>query len=160
MTNPTDHTLSIERVIGAPRASVWRCWTEPQLLAEWFCPKPWRVADVDLDPRAGGRMNLTMAGPDGERIENVGSFLEVVPERRLVFTDAFAEGFRPRPEPFMTGVVELAEEGEGTRMIWSARHATAEARERHLAMGFEAGWNAAADQLDALARRLSEPGEV
>jgi uncharacterized protein YndB with AHSA1/START domain len=55
----------------------------------------------------------------------------------------------------MTGVVELEDAGAGrTRIRWSARHGTAEARERHLAMGWEAGWNAATDQLEALAREL------
>ncbi len=160
MSTDADLTLAIERVLDAPRAAVWRCWTEPALLAEWFCPKPWRVAEADLDPRPGGRMNVTMAGPDGERMENTGAYLEVVEGHRLVFTDAFAEGFVPRPESFITSTVDLADHGEGgTRMVWSARHATEETRDQHLEMGFEAGWNAAANQLEALARTLPALGQ-
>ena len=155
MTDANDLTLSITRLIDAPRGAVWRCWTEEALLKQWFCPKPWTVPEADFDVKPGGRMNTTMAGPDGERFANVGCFLEVVPRERLVFTDAFAEGFMPRAAPFMTGVVELSDAGGGrTRMVWSARHATAEARQKHIEMGFEPGWNAAADQLEALAQTV------
>lgn len=149
------HTLTLDRTLAASRASVWRCWTEPELLKQWFCPKPWTVTHAEHDLRPGGRMNNVMQGPDGERFENQGIWLEIEPLQRLVFTDAFTEGFMPTAEPFMTGVVELEDAGAGrTRMRWSARHGTAEARERHLAMGWEAGWNAATDQLEALAREL------
>ena len=39
-TSP-DFTLEIERIIQAPRKTVWRCWTEPELLRQWYCPAPW-----------------------------------------------------------------------------------------------------------------------
>jgi uncharacterized protein YndB with AHSA1/START domain len=149
------HPLTLDRTLAASRANLWRCWTEPELLMRWFCPKPWNVTHAEHDLRPGGRMNNVMQGPDGERFENRGVWLEVTPMQRLVFTDAFTEGFMPTAEPFMTGVVEFEDAGAGrTRMRWSARHGTAEASERHLAMGWEAGWNAATDQLEALARSL------
>jgi len=155
--DPAELVLSITRDLAAPRAAVWRCWTEVQLLKQWFCPKPWTVPEADLDLRVGGRMNTTMAGPDGERFENVGIFLEVVPQARLVFTDAYTEGFVPRADSFMTAVVELSDTPDGgTRLVWSARHPTAAKRDQHLAMGFDAGWNAAADQLNALAQTLAQ----
>ncbi len=155
MTDINAFTTSIERTIDAPRAAVWRCWTEEALFKQWFCPKPWTVPEADLDVRPGGRMNCTMAGPNGEQVENVGCFLDVVLEERLIFTDSFSEWFMPRADSFMTGVVELTDAGDGcTRMVWSARHATAEAKQRHIEMGFEPGWSAAADQLNDLARSL------
>lgn len=148
-------TLQIDRVLRAPRAAVWRCWTEAELLKQWFCPKPWTVPEADIDLRPGGRMNVVMQGPDNTRISNNGCWLEIVPRTKLTFTDFFTEGFIPQPSPFMTGYVELSDEGEGTtRMKWGARHATEETAKRHLEMGFEQGWNAAADQLEALARSL------
>ena len=157
-----DLTLTVTRTIDAPREAVWRCWTEGDLLKRWFCPKPWTVPVADLDPRPGGRMNVTMAGPEGERVENIGCYLEVVPGRRLVFTDAFAEGFMPRAESSVTSAVEMSDAGDGrTGTVWSARHATGEARARHLAMGFEAGWNAALVQLEDVARTLgAQPATV
>ena len=155
MTDPADHALTVDRTIDAPREAVWRCWTEADLLPEWFCPKPWSVAEAQIDARPGGRMNVTMAGPAGERVETEGCYLEVVPGERLVFTDAFAEGFMPRADAFVTSAVALSDaDGGKTRVVWSARHATAEARAKHLEMGFEAGWNAALDQLQDVARAV------
>ena len=160
MTQPTpqpecEHSLTLVRTLAAPRSAVWRCWTEPELLKQWFCPKPWTVPEADFDLRVGGRMNTVMAGPNGERHEGQGMWLAIEPMTRLVFTDAYTEGFVPTAQPFMTGVVELADAPNGhTHMTWSARHATAEAKAKHFEMGWEAGWNAATDQLDALAQTL------
>lgn len=148
-------TLVVERVLDAPRPSVWRCWTEAELLRSWFCPHPWSVPEASLDPCPGGRMDIVMQGPEGERMENAGCFLEVVPGRRLVFTDSFTAGFVPQENPFMTGFVELADAPGGkTRLRWGARHATEAAMRQHLEMGFEQGWNSVVDQLEAFARNL------
>ncbi len=86
---PAFHELALERILQAPRMAIWRCWTEPVLMEQWFCPKPWVVRDVTLDLRAGGASAMTMCGPNGEAFPNNGVYLEVVPGQRLVFTDAF-----------------------------------------------------------------------
>jgi len=146
--------LVLERQIDLPVAPLWACWTKPELLKQWFCPLPWRVTEAEIDLRPGGIFSTLMRGPEGEEHPNVGCFLEVVPERRLVFTDTMRAGYRPAPEPFMTGIVIFEPNGKGTRYRAMALHATAEARERHEAMGFHEGWGKAADQLVALARGL------
>lgn len=153
---PNERTLVVDRVLDAPRDAVWRCWTEPELLKQWYCPKPWHVPEADLDVRPGGRFNTRMAGPDGERIDVSGCFLEVVAGERLVFTDAYTEGFIPAPSHFMTGFVVLEDAPGGrTRQRWGARHSSPDKANEHLEMGFEQGWNTATDQLEDLARRLS-----
>jgi uncharacterized protein YndB with AHSA1/START domain len=155
MTLDENLELKVERRIGAPRDVVWRCWTEAELLKQWYCPRPWQVTSAELDVRPGGRMNCVMQGPTDERHDTVGCFLEVVPQQRLVFTDAYSEGFVPRADSFMTGYVFLSDHPEGgTTMVWGARHATAEQVKQHLDMGFEKGWAAAAAQLDELAKNL------
>ena len=151
------HDLSITRTIAAPRAAIWRCWTDPELLKRWYCPKPWRVTEASLDLRAGGRMNTVFEGPDGERHDNKGIFLEIVPMERLIFTDAFTEGFMPKDgAPFMTGFVHFSDApGGGTAMRWGAHHWSAEDKAKHEAMGFHDGWNVAATQLDELAQEIA-----
>jgi predicted 3-demethylubiquinone-9 3-methyltransferase (glyoxalase superfamily)/uncharacterized protein YndB with AHSA1/START domain len=152
-------TLELAREIAAPRQALWRCWTDPELLKLWFCPKPWFVSEAEIDVRPGGRMNTVMNGPDGERFENVGMILEVIEGRRLTFTDAFSENYTPRDNAFMTGYVELTDiPGQGTRMVWGARHANEATRDQHLEMGFEEGWKAASAQLDLLARSITLDG--
>tara|TARA_R110000868_G_scaffold6363_19_gene36215 strand:- start:2183 stop:2701 length:519 start_codon:yes stop_codon:yes gene_type:complete len=148
-------TLVLDRTIDAPRSAVWRCWTEPELLRQWYCPAPWTVPEADFDLRPGGRMNCTMQGPEGERVEVSGIWLEIVPEERLAFTDAFTEGFIPQPESFMTGFVRLSDNGDGTtHLIWGARHTSKADVEKHLEMGFRDGWTAASAQLADVARAL------
>jgi uncharacterized protein YndB with AHSA1/START domain len=149
--------LSITHHIKAPRAIVWRCWTEAELLKQWYCPKPWRVTQAEIDLRPGGRMNTVFEGPNGEKHDNKGAFLEISTLERLIFTDAFSEGFIPKDGmPFMTGFVHLSDHPEGgTTMHWGARHWTAEEKAKHEAMGFHEGWKACALQLDELAQKVA-----
>ncbi len=155
MTKTSGNQLSITRTLDAPRAAVWRCWVEPDLLKQWYCPKPWFVSQAELDVRAGGASFVVMNGPNGEEQRLPGQYLEVIDGERLVFTDAFDGDWRPAGKPFMVGFVELTDAPGGkTRMIWGARHWSEEDRDKHLAMGFEQGWNAAADQLNELAQSL------
>lgn len=140
--------LSVTRLIAAPVATVWTIATER--LAEWWCPRPWTVEIIEQDWRAGGRSAMVMRGPNGEAMPQEGVFLEVTPGVRFVFTDALTADWRPQ-NPFIVGIMEFAEEGGKTRYTATARHWTAEACDRHKAMGFEQGWTAVAEQLAALA---------
>lgn len=145
--------LMIERLIDAPPSALWRAYTEH--LNEWFCPKPWRAELVEMDLRSGGRSSVTMYGPNGEVMPNEGVYLEVVPERRIVFTDAFTGDWNPAG-PFMVGIFEFEPEGDKTRFRGRARHWSDEALEQHKAMGFEQGWGVMAEQWEAVAKRLVE----
>ena len=113
--SPTEHTLQIERVLNAPLASIWRCWTEPELLQQWFCPKPWRVTKAELELHSGGRFFTRIEGPNGEAHDLDGVLLLVEPQSRIIFTDAFRKGWLPSSRAFMTGDVSFAAEGNTTR---------------------------------------------
>jgi len=142
--------LQVSRHIAAPPARVWRIITER--LPEWWCPKPWTTEVRELEWRPGGPFSFTMRGPGGEQEAGDGVLLEVVPERRFVFTDAVNARWQPQPA-FMIGIFELAPEGAGTRYTASARHWSDEALAQHESMGFADGWRAVADQLAALAEQ-------
>ena len=107
-----------------------------------------------MDLRAGGRSAVTMYGPDGEVMPNEGVYLEVIPERLIVFTDAFKRDWNPAG-PFMVGSFAFEPRGDRTLYRGSARHWTAEAKAQHEAMGFEAGWAKVAEQWEAVARRIA-----
>jgi len=143
-----DLTLSVTRLIDAPVETVWKIATERQ--AEYWCPKPWTVELIEQDWRAGGRSAMIMRGPDGEEMPQEGVFLEVTPDKRFVFTDAFSAGWIPRSH-FMVGTMEFADEGGKTRYTGTARHWDVESFEQHKAMGFESGWSKVAEQLAELA---------
>ena len=140
--------LRIERRIDAKLETVWKMMTER--FEEWFCPKPWRAEARQIEWRPGGRSLVVMHGPNGEEMPNEGVVLAFEPNRRFVVTDAFTAGWQPAG-PFMVGVFEVESAGTGTLYRASARHWSRDAMEQHRAMGFEAGWGAAADQLKGLA---------
>ncbi|MFC3569784.1 SRPBCC family protein [Paracoccus sp. TOH] len=154
MTHEPKHMLVLDRVLDAPAAKLWRCWTESELLKQWFCPKPWFVSEARLDLRPGGEFYSVMNGPDGERFENFGVFLEIEPERRLVTTDAFLPGWIPTERAFMAAHVRFEPQGDKTHYVARAMHWNDETLKQHEQMGFHQGWNMAADQLEALARSL------
>jgi len=145
MTDTTELTLT--RHIDAAPARVWDVLVNRQ--EEWWCPVPWRVEIDHQDRRAGGRCEMTMYGPDGETMPQTGIYLAFEEGRRFVTTDAVNADFEPAG-PFMIGIWEIEPDGEGTRYTARARHWSQEARDSHLAMGFEEGWGACAEQLKAL----------
>jgi uncharacterized protein YndB with AHSA1/START domain len=154
-TFPSERELVLDRLIDASRANVYRCWTEPALLVQWFAPKPFTVPEAVLDVRPGGASRIVMQNPDGLKFPNEGVYLEVVPNERLVFTDAFTSGWSPKEgPPFMVAIIALSDENGKTRYEARVRHWTAEARVQHEEMGFHKGWGQCADQLEALAKTL------
>jgi uncharacterized protein YndB with AHSA1/START domain len=83
-----DNDVFLTRSFRAPRALVWRFWTEPELIAQWFGPTELTVPleTVVIEPRVGGRWQLAMQGPDGQRFPMIGVITELVPEELLVVT--------------------------------------------------------------------------
>lgn len=156
MTTPnTDpRELVLTRLIDAPREKLFRCWTEPALIVQWFTPPPWKTIRAEMDVRAGGSSNIVMQGPDGTEMPNPGIYLEVVKNERIVFTDAYTSAWVPSAKPFFTGVLTFEDEGGKTRYTARARHWTAEDAKAHEDMGFHVGWGIATDQLAALAATL------
>ncbi len=151
----TRHELTLSRVIDSPPEKLYRCWTEPELLRQWFCPKPYTVSYVELDVRPGGSSNIVMRSPEGAEIPCPGIYLEVVPNRKIVTTDAYTSAWEPSEKAFMTAIVTFEDLGDGrTRYTAIARHWNEEDKKAHEAMGFHEGWGKAADQLAELAATL------
>jgi len=146
--------LVLERVIDVPPELVWAAWTRPEHLSRWFTPAPWSVADCEIDLRPGGLFRTVMRSPDGHDFPNVGCYLEIVPNRRLVWTDLLLPGYRPAEQGLLTAIVTLEPQGDGTRYTAIAMHRDEAGRKQHEAMGFREGWGKALDQLVAYARTM------
>lgn len=152
--------LRFERVVDIAPELVWRAWTEPQHIVHWFTPKPWQTPECEIELRPGGRFYTVMQSPDGERIAGASCYIEIVPNRKLVWTCALEPGYRPvAPKQssgscadfLFTAIIELepvtTASGRGTKYTATVLHADEESRQQHDAMGFEHGWSAALDQL-------------
>ena len=150
ITSVEGRDLILKRIINARPEKVFKAWTEPALIKQWFAPLPWTTAKVELDVRAGGASLIVMRSPDGKEYPNHGVYLEVVKNERLVFTDAFITAWELSEKPFM--LVELMFEAQGEHTNYTARvhHWLIADREAHEKMGFHQGWATCAEQLAAL----------
>ena len=148
--------LVLERDVDVPPALVWKAWTTPEMLKQWFTPAPWTTPEVEVDLRPGGIFRNVMESPEGVRMTNIGSYLEVVPNERLMWTSSLLPGFRPAPPrqgfPHITAAILLAPQGAGTRYTAIVMHPDEAGREQHETMGFHDGWGTALQQLVALVK--------
>lgn len=148
--------LVLERVIPVSLDKIWRGWTEPALLTQWFTPKPWETVKAEVDLIPGGKFVTVMRSPEGEEFPSEACFLEVAPYTRLVWTSALMRDYRPQAAPLggflFTCTLTFEPEGTGTKYKAIARHMNEADADAHSKMGFHDGWGAALDQLVALMR--------
>ncbi|OWV93169.1 polyketide cyclase [Rhizobium sp. R72] len=155
MTEEAQHELVLVREFDAPREKIFKAWTDPVLMKEWFVPRPWSIADAKLDVRPGGSNLIVMRSPEGQEFPNRGVYLEIVENEKIVFTDAFTSSWVPSEKPFFVGIILLEDLGNGrTKYTAKARHWTAADKEQHEQMGFHEGWGKCADQLAELLPRI------
>jgi uncharacterized protein YndB with AHSA1/START domain len=154
--------LVLERIVDIPSRLVWMAWTRPEYVKKWFTPAPWTTVDCEIDLRPGGIFRTMMRSPDGQEFPNVGCYLEVVENKKLVWTNALEPGYRPSKQPPVTdfgsfqftAVIALEPHGAGTKYTALVIHGDEDARKKHEAMGFHDGWGKALDQLVAVAKAM------
>jgi uncharacterized protein YndB with AHSA1/START domain len=141
--------LDLELVRDVPVAPelVWKAWTDPELLKQWFAPAPFAITECAIDLRPGGEFSFTMRTPDGEEYPNAGCILDVIEGERLVFTECLGAGYRPRvAEIPMTAILELTPNGSGGTIYRAvAIHLDPAGQKAHEEMGFHEGWGATLD---------------
>ena len=151
--------LVLERTLDISAEAAWKGWTTPELICEWFCPKPWKVVECEMDLKPGGRFYFVMQSPEGNKIPNLGCFLEVVQGQKLVWTDSLLPGFRPAAVPesgagmLFTCLIMFEAVGKQTKYTAIAKHKDEADKKKHEDMGFHEGWGICADQLVELMKQ-------
>jgi uncharacterized protein YndB with AHSA1/START domain len=157
--------LLLERTIDAPRSLIWKAWTDPEHVKEWWAPAPWTTAQCELDLRPGGMFRAVMRSPEGQEFPHVCCFLELIENEKMVMTNALEPGYRPGSVgkggdmadcadiPF-TSILTLKERGGKTHYSVVVLHKDEAGRKRHEEMGFHEGWNMCLDQLIDVVSRL------
>jgi uncharacterized protein YndB with AHSA1/START domain len=147
--------LFFERIVDVLPELVWTAWTTPEHLKQWFTPAPWRTVDCEIDLRPGGLFRTVMCSPEGQEFPNIGCYLEIIPNKKLVWTNALNPGYRPVDQLAMntnndflfTAVISLEPHDTGTKYTALAIHRNEEDRKKHEDLGFQDGWGKALDQL-------------
>jgi uncharacterized protein YndB with AHSA1/START domain len=150
-TTPTDREVVITRVVDAPRALVWDCWTKPEHVPSWMTgPDGWTMPVCEIDLRAGGGWHFVWRKSNGTEMDMRGGYLEVAPPERLVSTERWG------PEwPETVNTVVLTERNGKTTITQTVRYPSKAARDAALATGMKSGSEQSFVRLDDYLRTLA-----
>ncbi len=154
MANETER-MTITRVFDAPRELVWKAWTDPKYVSQWWGPKDFTAPVCTIDFRVGGKALISMKSPDGQEFFNGIEYIEIVPFEKIVSLMYFADAEGNRIDPAQMGyeheVVEGAHDttlfedlGDGkTKLTFIGNEPMKDAAES----GQLEGWNQILDKL-------------
>jgi uncharacterized protein YndB with AHSA1/START domain len=145
--------LVITRIVNAPPALVFKMWTDPKHLAQWFGPKHFTIPVAEVDARPRGKLYIVMRGPDGNDYPMKGIFQDVIANKLLTFTNIavdaqgnhLLEGFTKVTFEDQAGKTKMTLETTATGLVDFAPQMLA---------GMEAGWTQSLEKLDELVAQL------
>lgn len=147
----SETNLTITREFDAPRDLVWKAWTEPEHISQWFGPEGFSTRIDEYELKSGGRFTYVMIGPDGKEYPGTSLFKEVTPKDRIVATDEFGDDMKAENPDLPAGMIvtETFEDlGSKTKVTISIEHLSAADKKKHEDMGVVAGWNSSLDKFE------------
>jgi uncharacterized protein YndB with AHSA1/START domain len=153
VTLPEDRQILIIRDFDAPKELVYRAFTTPELVRRWWHAKRGEMTVAEIDLRVGGAWRYVMVTPDGTEVGFHGEYREVVPNERLVSTEAY-EGIPDADAHAALNTLTLTEADGRTTLSILVEHPTQEGRDMHIQSGMEDGLQDALDLLEEVARSL------
>ena len=153
VTLPTDEQILITREFDAPKHLVYEAWTTPELVKRWWHANRGEVTICEIDLHVGGTWRYVMVTPVGFEVGFHGEYREIVPNERLVSTEAY-EGIPDADEHAALNTLTLTEAGGQTTLAVLVEHPTKEGRDAHIDSRMEAGMQDAMDLLEQVAVSL------
>lgn len=149
MNKTLDTEIVLSRTFNAPRALVWKAWTDPQHIMQWWGPKGFNNSSCASDLRVGGTFHLNMCGPDGNTYPCKGIFREIVEPERLVYDSEANEGHPCGaglpPRSLVT--ITLTERNNQTTLTLHTRFESVARKEAANAAGYSVSWGEALERL-------------
>ncbi len=144
--------VTVIREFAAPVDRVWPAWTQPELLDQWWAPRPWTAETKSMDFRPGGTWYYSMVGPAGERHHCRADYSAIDPQHSYTALDAFCDGQGTvNPDfPRTNWHVVFEPSQTGTKVTVTMTFSTAEDMKKLLEMGFQEGFTMAHGNLDEL----------
>jgi len=156
VTLPADEQILISRRFDAPRHLVYRAWTTPDLVKQWWAGRRGQVDTVDIDLRVGGRWRYVMTATEGFPVAFHGEFREIVPDERIVSTEVFEmPGVAPEDLEATLNTATFAESGDGTTLTILVQAGSKDVRDAIIASGMESGMQEGLQLLEEIARGLA-----
>ena len=148
----TNKQITVEREFAAPVKTVWNAWTTPEILDQWWAPKPWKAETKSMDFRVGGRWIYAMKGPDGEKHWALADYKSIDPEKNYTALDAFCDENGNINQDFarMHWTNTFKVNNDSTIVNIVIDFDRLEDLEKIMEMGFKEGFQAAHENLDEL----------
>ncbi|MFH5883569.1 SRPBCC domain-containing protein [Halalkalibaculum sp. DA3122] len=147
-----NNIVKVKRAFAAPRDNVWAAWTEPELLDQWWAPKPWKSETKSMDFSAGGQRLYAMVGPEGEKHWSRVDYTSITPKTNIKLRDGFCDskGNINQDLPQSDWNIEFSESDGLTIVEVEIKHETLADLEQILEMGFQEGFTATLEELDQI----------
>ena len=151
-------TITVKREFAAELPLVWDAYTKPEILDQWWAPKPWRARTKKMDFREGGQWQYVMAGPNGEEHWCLVNYKKIQIQKKFTGIDAFAdpEGNVNKDLPQSHWEVTFANKGQVTLVEFHISYDDLAQLEAILQMGFKEGLTTAMEGLDELLATLKK----
>lgn len=149
LVNKETNTITVKREFDAPQSDVWAAWTDPELLDQWWAPKPWKSVTKSMDFSEGGRRLYAMVGPNGEEHWAFSDYTSINPKDNFSYSDGFCDsnGNRTESLPDSDWIVNFSESDGITTVYVEIKHKSLEDLKKIIEMGFKEGFSACLDQL-------------
>lgn len=151
LTLPSDREIVMERVFAAPRALIFKAYTDPNLIPKWWGPRYLTTTVDKMEVKVGGVWRFVQRDADGNEYAFHGEYREIVPPDRLAYTFEF-EGM---PGHALLETVTFEEREGKTKVTVTSLFQSVEDRDGMIQSGMEAGANESADRLAELLETLA-----
>jgi uncharacterized protein YndB with AHSA1/START domain len=154
VTLPADDQIKVVREFDAPASLVYRAVTEPELVKRWWGAQRGTMTVAEIDLRVGGKWRFVMEANEGPEVGFHGEFREIVPNERIVQTEAF-EGIPDPDASANVNTMTLVEADGRTTMEVLMQCVNKESRDMQIASGMEEGMQESYDDLEDVAKSLA-----
>lgn len=158
VVNKENKTITVKRAFAAERPLVWDAFTKPEILDQWWAPKPWMNKTKSMDFRAGGSWLYAMVSPEGESHWCILNYISIEPQKGYTATDAFvnAEGVVNKEMPQATWKSNFSSTDDGTLVVFDISYDDLSQLEATINMGFKEGFTMTLNSLDTLLETLKK----
>jgi len=152
MVNKVNNTIKVKREFDANPEQVWNAWTNPEILNQWWAPKPWKTDTKEMDFKPGGRWLYAMRGPEGEEHWSFSDYTSISPKDNFQFSDGFCdnEGNVNDETPKSEWNIDFKDLGNSTLVDVKIKYDSLKDLEAFIQMGFKEGFTMAMENLDKL----------